>query len=181
MSNEITFTTNDIYYLDKASNPVFYEIIEESNYIMERYSDLTKRLQQFKIPNSYKLVYTISIGCEFRESKSELNSIGNEIADLDIKYLVPWNDKACGFALNPKLNLLAKLTPIENLTVSSHFVSYIRYRINQLVDSVRILYLMHNLEYDRFQNAISSAKQFRQNFWFAASGYILALILAALI
>ena len=102
----------------------------------------------------------------------------NEITELDLKHLIPWVDKSSNFALNPSFKLRDSLDPHEVLEASLHWTSYLRYRNNQLVDSIRILYLMHHSEYDRFQTKLSSAKQLRLNFWFASSGYILALVLA---
>jgi len=129
MSYQITFTREDIYFLDPSTNSQFYEILDESNYIMKKYSEILLRLKNTKIPKSFDTEYLLRPEVRFRAIQRELNKIGKEITELDLKYLVPFNNKAGNFALKPNLVLLDRLTEIERLTVTSHYVNFIRYRI----------------------------------------------------
>jgi len=179
--HDVKFTRDSIFFLDPISNSIVYEILNESNAITSKYSELMKSLNELSFPKSFDFCYLLSPKPAFEKTQNELNRIGDEITELDQKHLIPWVDKCSNFALNPKYTLQGSLEPHQVVEASIHWTSYLRYRNNQQVDSIRMLYSMHHLEYDRFQTKLANAYRFRMNFWFASSGYILALVLAIIV
>jgi len=178
MTNEIKFTKDSIYYLDKESNPEFYEIFETSNGLIDRYNILMRRLESLDLPSAFETELLLRPELRFKKSRNEINKIGAEIVKLDQEQFVPWKNKASDYIIKPDFKLQNHLSKLEKKVVTSHYIDLIRYRIQQLSDSVRVLYQMINQESDRFENRLSNAKQIRINVIIATLGYLLAIVLA---
>lgn len=178
MPDEIKFTRDSIYYLDKNSNQVFYEIIDQSNKLMERYTILMRRMESLQLPKAFDTEYLLRPEIRFKKAREEINEIGRTIVDLDQNQFIPWKNKSSDFIIKPDFILLPSLSELERQAVTSHYIDFIRYRIQQLTDSIRVMFQTINQESDRFENRLSNAKQIKINVIIAALGYLLAVGLA---
>lgn len=140
-------------YLDKASNPEFYKLVEEYNELMDRWNDSNSKILKFKIPRVF-------LGL----TKRRLLRVGKQCHSFQKEY-IDWNKRASAFALHPNY----KFDSDQNgELVYHHFTNNMKHTINEMRDCVTLLTNNYNGRYVEYKNQI--------NFNIAITAFLVGII-----
>jgi len=179
MSNRIQFTTEDLSDLNRSLNQKYYQIMDESNVLIDKYNLLIRKLRNFKTPKSFDSEYLLRPEKRFKRPIDELNSIIHDIRELDAKIVI-WNEKASNFLSNPKLYLPSHLNENQKQTSFNHLNDLLKWRINTIVNSIKTLMDAGNNEVSKIEQRLSLAISFKFSFIFTFFGILTAVLIAIL-